>query len=118
MYEKQLQINDGTLMKLQAQRSALDSAMMNKNILDTMKTVNTAMQNIHKDMNVDKVHDLMDEVDEQRDIANEIANAISQPASYDQYDDDELLRELEELTVSLGEFFKAILHVFLLQRLF
>ena len=37
-------------MKLQAQRNALDSALMNKNILDTMKTVNSAMQNIHKDM--------------------------------------------------------------------
>lgn len=52
LYEKQLELNDGALMKLQAQRNALDSALMNKNILDTMKTVNSAMKNIHKDMYV------------------------------------------------------------------
>lgn len=52
IYIKQLELNDGAIMKLNAQRNALDSAMMNKNILDTMKTVNTAMQNIHKNMYV------------------------------------------------------------------
>lgn len=113
LYQKQLELNDGALMKLQAQRNALDSALMNKNILDTMKTVNSAMRNIHKDMyailflfdqlilcrNVDKVHDLMDDVNEQQEIANEIANAISMPTGFSQYDDEELLQELEMLTV-------------------
>ncbi|KAM7532930.1 hypothetical protein Aperf_G00000122954 [Anoplocephala perfoliata] len=98
LYSKQLELNDGALMKLQAQRNALDSALMNKNILDTMKTVNTAMRNIHKDMNVDKVHDLMDDVNEQQEIANEIADAISMPTGFNQYDEDELLQELEALT--------------------
>ncbi|VDM31168.1 unnamed protein product [Hydatigera taeniaeformis] len=98
LYEKQLELNDGALMKLQAQRNALDSALMNKNILDTMKTVNSAMQNIHKDMDVDKVHDLMDNVNEQQEIANEIAAAISMPTGPDLVDEDDLLRELEELT--------------------
>ncbi|VDK36768.1 unnamed protein product [Taenia asiatica] len=98
LYEKQLELNDGALMKLQAQRNALDSALMNKNILDTMKTVNSAMKNIHKDMDVDKVHDLMDNVNEQQEIANEIAAAISMPTGTDLVDEDELLRELEELT--------------------
>ncbi|KAL5962198.1 Charged multivesicular body protein 4a [Taenia solium] len=98
LYEKQLELNDGALMKLQAQRNALDSALMNKNILDTMKTVNSAMKNIHKDMDVDKVHDLMDNVNEQQEIANEIAAAISMPTGTDLVDEDDLLRELEELT--------------------
>ena len=50
IYEKQLELNDGALMKLQAQRNALDSAMMNKSILDAMKTANKYMQETHKDM--------------------------------------------------------------------
>ena len=41
----------------------------------------------------------MDDVNEQQDIANEIANAISSPIGTDNYDEDELLRELELLTV-------------------
>lgn len=48
---------------------------------------------------VDKVHDLMDNVNEQQEIANEIAAAISMPTGTDLVDDDDLLRELEELTV-------------------
>ncbi|VDD83945.1 unnamed protein product [Mesocestoides corti] len=108
MYEKQLTLNDGALMKLQAQRDALTSALMNKNILDTMKTANSAMHHIHKGMDVDKVHDLMDDVNEQHEIANEIANAISMPTGFDQFDEDELLQELESLTAStshIGNFF-------------
>lgn len=96
-YLKQLELNDGALMKISAQRNALDSAMMNRDILNTMGTVNKALQNIHKDMNVDKVHDLMDDINEQQDIANEIATAISMPTGYDQFDDDALLEELELL---------------------
>nr|CDS33682.1 glycosyltransferase domain containing protein [Hymenolepis microstoma] len=96
-YLKQLELNDGALMKINAQRNALDSAMMNRDILNTMGTVNKALQNIHKDMNVDKVHDLMDDINEQQDIANEIATAISMPTGYDQFDEDALLEELELL---------------------
>ncbi|VDN98045.1 unnamed protein product [Rodentolepis nana] len=96
-YLKQLELNDGALMRINAQRNALDSAMMNRDILSTMNTVNKAMQNIHKDMNVDKVHDLMDDVAEQQDIANEIATAISMPTGIDNFDEDALLQELELL---------------------
>ncbi|XP_023930275.1 charged multivesicular body protein 4b [Lingula anatina] len=47
---------------------------------------------------VDKVHDLMDEVAEQQDIANEISEAISNPVGFGtDVDEDELMAELEEL---------------------
>lgn len=42
---------------------------------------------------VDKVHDLMDEVAEQQEIANEIGEAISNPVSFGQ-DVDEVSVEL------------------------
>jgi charged multivesicular body protein 4 len=47
---------------------------------------------------VDKVHDLIDDMAEQTQIANEISNAISNPVGFsNDIDEDELLKELEEL---------------------
>lgn len=47
---------------------------------------------------VDEVHNIMDDIAEQHDIANEISNAISNPVGFaDDIDDDELEKELEEL---------------------
>ena len=47
---------------------------------------------------VDKVHDMMDDIAEQQEVAREISDAISNPIAFGQdVDDDELERELEEL---------------------
>jgi charged multivesicular body protein 4 len=63
-----------------------------------MKGAADALKKSHKDMDIDKVHDMMDDIAEQNDIANEISNAISTGiVSPNAVDDDELARELEEL---------------------
>ena len=63
-----------------------------------MKGAAKALKKQHNDMDVDKVHDIMDDISEQTDIANEISNAISTGlVSPNAVDDDELARELEEL---------------------
>lgn len=44
------------------------------------------------------MHNIMDDIAEQHDVANEISNAISNPVGFaDDIDDDELEKELEEL---------------------
>ena len=44
------------------------------------------------------MHDLIDDMAEQTQIANEISNAISNPVGFsNDIDDDELLKELEEM---------------------
>merc|ERR1711983_288949 len=49
-------------------------------------------------MNVDEVHDMMDDISEQFDVAKEISEAISNPVSFgQQFDDDELEAELADL---------------------
>lgn len=48
-------------------------------------------------MNVDDVHEMMDDIAEQNDIANEISNAISSGPMATGVDDDDLMKELEEL---------------------
>ncbi|PIO72175.1 SNF7 family protein [Teladorsagia circumcincta] len=57
-----------------------------------------ALKAAHNNMDIDQVHDLMEDIAEQQEVANEIAEAISNPVGFDRaVDDEELLRELEQL---------------------
>jgi len=97
-YEKQLQQIDGTLSTIEMQREALEGANTNTAVLQTMGDAAKALKAAHQHMDVDKVHDMMDDIAEQQDVAREISDAISNPVAFGQdIDEDELERELEEL---------------------
>merc|ERR1711963_965925 len=97
-YEKQLQQIDGTLTTIEQQREALEGANTNTAVLQTMGEAAKALKRAHADMDVDKVHDMMDDIAEQQDVAKEISEAISNPVAFGQeFDDDELEAELDEL---------------------
>lgn len=97
-YEKQLQQIDGTLSTIEFQREALENASTNTEVLRVMGDAAKALKSAHKNMNVDDIHNLMDDVAEQQEIANEISDAISNPVGFGQdVDEDDLLAELEEL---------------------
>ncbi|XP_014247294.1 charged multivesicular body protein 4b [Cimex lectularius] len=97
-YERQLQQIDGTLSTIEMQRESLESANTNTAILQTMKLAADTLKNTHQQMDVDQVHEMMDDIAEQHDVAKEISGAISNPISFgNDIDEDELERELEEL---------------------
>ncbi|XP_057320550.1 charged multivesicular body protein 4b [Microplitis mediator] len=97
-YEKQLQQIDGTLSTIEMQREALESANTNTTVLQTMKNAADALKAAHQHMDVDQVHDMMDDIAEQQDVAKEISDAISNPVAFGQdVDEDELEKELEDL---------------------
>ncbi|CAD6233307.1 GSCOCG00007122001-RA-CDS [Cotesia congregata] len=97
-YEKQLQQIDGTLSTIEMQREALESANTNTTVLQTMKNAADALKSAHQHMDVDQVHDMMDDIAEQQDVAKEISDAISNPVAFGQdLDEDELEKELSEL---------------------
>lgn len=98
-YEKQLQQIDGTLSTIEMQREALESANTNTAVLKSMKDASDALKNAHQHMDVDEIHDMMDDIAETQDVAKEITNAISSNIGdlTDDLDEDELNRELEEL---------------------
>uniref|UniRef100_A0A1A9WMU2 Uncharacterized protein n=1 Tax=Glossina brevipalpis TaxID=37001 RepID=A0A1A9WMU2_9MUSC len=96
--EKQLQQIDGTLSTIEMQREALESANTNTAVLTTMKNAADALKAAHQNMDVDKVHDMMDDIAEQQDVAREISEAISNPVAFGaDIDDEDLERELDEL---------------------
>uniref|UniRef100_A0A0R3RUD3 Charged multivesicular body protein 4b n=1 Tax=Elaeophora elaphi TaxID=1147741 RepID=A0A0R3RUD3_9BILA len=97
-FEKQLQHIDGVLSTIEFQREALENASTNAEVLQVMGSAAKALKTAHNDMDVDQVHDLMEDIAEQQEVANEIAEAISNPVGFGQdVDEDELLKELEEL---------------------
>lgn len=96
-YAKQLQQIDGTLATLEMQREALESANTNTAVLESMKTAADALKKAHN-MDIDQVHNMMDDIGEQQDIAKEISEAISNPVAFGQdVDEDDLELELEKL---------------------
>ena len=74
------------------QREALESANTNTTVLETMSGAAKAMKNAHKQLDVDKVHDMMDDIAEQQDVAKEISDAISNPVGFGQVETFELLQ--------------------------
>ena len=76
-----------------------------------MKAGQSAMKQVRKNIDVDNVDDMMDEIRDEMETANEISEAIGRPVEDTGYDEDELLEELNELEeaeVRGGGIFKAI----------
>jgi charged multivesicular body protein 4 len=97
-HEKQQSHIDGVLQTIEYQRSSLENAATNAEILSVMGTAAKAMKVAHKEMDVDQVHELMEDIAEQQDLANEIADAISNPIGFgNDIDDADLMAELNEL---------------------
>merc|ERR1719259_157850 len=96
-HEAQLAQIDGTLTTMEQQREALEGANTNTAVLQTMGEAAKSLKKAHEGMNVDDVHEMMDDIAEQQDVASEISNAISNPVAFGQeFDEDDLEGELEE----------------------
>ncbi|XP_073535610.1 charged multivesicular body protein 4c isoform X2 [Phyllobates terribilis] len=96
--EKQLTQIDGTLSTIEFQREALENSYTNTEVLRNMGYAAKAMKTVHQNMDLDKIDELMQDIHEQQDVAEEISDAISRPVGIgEEFDEDELLAELEEL---------------------
>lgn len=96
--EKQLEQIDGTLTTIEYQRESLENANTNTEVLKIMGYAAKALKSTHDNMDIDKVEDLMDDVREQQQLADEISQVISNPTMFGQdVDEDELLKELEDM---------------------
>ncbi|XP_009316957.1 PREDICTED: charged multivesicular body protein 4b [Pygoscelis adeliae] len=97
-YEKQLAQIDGTLSTIEFQREALENANTNTEVLKNMGFAAKAMKAAHDNMDIDKVDELMQDIAEQQELADEISTAISKPVGFgEEFEEDELMAELEEL---------------------
>ncbi|XP_040332702.1 charged multivesicular body protein 4a isoform X1 [Herpailurus yagouaroundi] len=107
-FEQQLAQTDGTLSTLEFQREAIENATTNAEVLRTMELAAQGMKKAYQDMDIDKVDELMADITEQQEVAQQISDAISRPVGFD-VDEDELLEELEKLEQE--ELARELLHV-------
>jgi charged multivesicular body protein 4 len=96
MFEAEINKIQGARMTLEQQILTLESATVNLEVVKGMQSGVSAMQRMSKAMDVDKVDDLMGEIKEGMDNAEDISNIISQPVG-EPLDDEELLAELNEM---------------------
>jgi len=97
-YEQELDRLSGTRLQLEMQVNTLESANFNQETMAAMKRGADALRVIHGNVTIDKVDATMNEIIGQREIANEISEAISNPlnAGID-LDEEDLKNELAEL---------------------
>lgn len=96
MYEAEVSKLQGARITLDSQILALESAAVNIETFKAMKSGASAMKGLRGDIDSDKVDDIMDEIQEEKDIHDSISEAISRPGQ-DLFNDEELLEELAEL---------------------
>jgi len=97
-YEGQIEKIAGARLTIEQQLMAIEDANVNVEAISAMRSGASALRNIHGNLNINKVDDVMDEIRDQMDLAKEITDAISQPVGFGQeFDDDELSKELDDL---------------------
>ncbi|KAH9948352.1 Snf7-domain-containing protein [Amylocystis lapponica] len=96
--EQELERLQGTRFQLEMQINTLESASFNAETMAAMKQAAGALKDIHGSLSIDKVDNIMAEIQERTQVANEVSEAISANtyAGVD-IDEDELKNELAQL---------------------
>ena len=84
-------------MTLETQVINLESAQQNAATIQAMTSGKNAMAGIRAENDIDRVDDLMDDIREEMEMADEVSGALAQPVDPLMVDDDALLAELQEL---------------------
>jgi len=96
LLETQLESTRNKRLNLETQIGALEEVAINKETLKAMQTASTVIRSAMSENEVDRVEDLMEEMNENVDQIKEIDDILSQPLG-PQMDEDELQQELAEL---------------------
>lgn len=96
MYEQEVAKLQGARITMDAQIMALESAAVNIKTFEAMKSAQGALKAQRGGIDADQVDDVMDDIQEEKDIYESISEAISRPGQ-DMFDDQDLLDELEQL---------------------
>jgi hypothetical protein len=93
--EKQIDVIMGTMMTMEQQKMALESASTNTMAVDAIAKAQRAIKANTQD--VDDVTDLMDSVHEQLDDVDEVSSALAQMGEQGLEDDDDIMAEFNAM---------------------
>ncbi|CAJ1945634.1 unnamed protein product [Cylindrotheca closterium] len=98
LYEQEQDKIANVKMTLETQVISLESAAQNAMTFQAMQAGTKTMAKIRDDVGIEKVDDVMDEIKEEMELAQEINDAIAQPIDpLLMADEDDLLAELNDL---------------------
>lgn len=93
--EDNLKKAEGTLDNIENQKDMLENASSNAAVLRTMADTAKIVKQQHDNLDINKVEAIVDEMREQKEVSEEIANILSQNTS--NHDEDALMKELENM---------------------
>ncbi|KAF3940549.1 hypothetical protein ABW19_dt0207996 [Dactylella cylindrospora] len=98
LQEKQLETTQNQIATLESQVLSIEAANLNYETLKVMESAGKAMKQIHGNMDINKVDDVMDEINEQRLLADQIGESIGRVGQQNSdIDESELLDEFSAL---------------------
>jgi len=97
VYESQIDSLNGSSMTIQKQLMAIEGANVTLQTLEMINMGAKIMKEQHKNMTVDDVDKMMEDVQTQMELATELEQAMATPLGGQTYDEDELEAELDAL---------------------
>jgi charged multivesicular body protein 4 len=97
LYESEADKIQNVKMTLETQVINLESAAQNAQTFQALSQGSKTMAKIRTEVGLDQVDDVMDQIREEMELANEINDAIAQPVDSLGADEDELMAELNAL---------------------
>lgn len=101
----------GAIETMEAQVLQIESALNNAKVIEAMRTGSQTMQSLQSTdgNNMESIDEILDGIRDTHDYAQEIQDILSQPVQHVVGCDDELLKELEELTEkSIADFSSSL----------
>lgn len=96
MYEAEITKLQGARITLDSQIIALEGAAVTVQTFQAMSGGASAMKALRGNLDADKVDEIMEDIQEEKDVHDQISDAISRPGQ-EMFDDEDLLQELAEL---------------------
>ena len=96
-YTDEINKNDSASILLEKQIAVLETSIINKQVVDSLRNGNIFVKKVQKNTNVDDIEDLMDDIKESTDIQKTISDAFSNQI-HDITNDEDLLNEFNEIT--------------------
>jgi hypothetical protein len=96
MYEREKEKLDSINFSIESQIFTIESMGLIIDTVETLKDTSIHMKSINSKLDIDKIESTMEELHEHKDIGEELQNIFSESISLD-FNEDELLNELEEL---------------------
>ena len=97
LYENEMNTVSAGRLTLEQSALSLESASTNVHIFNAMKLGNSALKKARGDLDADAVADIVDDMEEERQLQRDISDAITGSANLGLEDDEDLLAELASL---------------------